>query len=114
MSVLQGMKKLIGQYGSPMVLIHDGQEHEIRAFLQETGSRSQENAQREFSPLGEVYKGLYVYIGPVTPEAAEGDTILYRERRFELRRAELITVGAETAYCWGLCVEKGGESTWGS
>lgn len=112
--MLRTMRKMIARYGTPMVLVQGGQEHPIRAFLQETGSRSQENAQREFSPLGEVYKGLYVYIGPVEPMAAAGDALILRRRRYELRRAEPVYVGGTVAYCWGLCVEKGGESTWGS
>lgn len=111
--MLRAMEKMILRYGSEMVLIHDGQETSIRAFLQETQSRSQENAQREFSPLGEVYKGLHVYIGPVLPGAVIGDQIVYQGRNFEMRRAEPVMVGNEKAYVWGLCVEKGGESQWG-
>lgn len=112
--MLGAMEKMIARYGTPMVLVQNGQERKIRAFLQETGSRSQENAQRAFSPLGEVPKGLYVYIGPVTPVAAAGDLLIFQQRIFELRRAETVMVGDQAAYCWGLCVQKGGDGTWGS
>lgn len=108
------MRKLLRLYGNDMQLHHEGQTYAIRAFLQDTKSRSMENAQREFTPLGEVFKGRYVYIGPVTPAAAEGDTLRFQGRSFELRRAETVVVGGKAAYCWGLCVEKGGDSTWGS
>lgn len=104
------MAKMIRSYGSTMTLVQDGEEIQIRAFLQDTHSKSQENARREFSPLGEVHRGLFVYIGPAQPLAAEGDEIRYQDRFFELRRAEPVMVGDEIAYCWGLCVEKGGES----
>ena len=30
-----------------------------------------------------------------------------------LRRAELVRDGNGPVYCWGMCVEKGGEDTWG-
>lgn len=108
------MEQMIRRYGTAMVLVHDGQEQQIRAFLQETRSHSQENVRREISPLGEISRGMYVYIGPVTPEAAAGDLLLFRERIFELRRAESVMVGDHKAYCWGLCVEKGSDSQWGS
>ena len=105
---------MIRRYGTAMVLVHDGQEQPIRAFLQETRSRSQGYVRREFTPLGEIPRGMYVYIGPVIPEAVAGDLILHGQRIFEVRRAEPVTVGDEKAYCWGLCVTKGGDRQWGS
>lgn len=97
-----------------MVLRQESGEHEIRAFLQATRSRSKDHATREMTPLGEVAKGQYIYIGPVEPMAQTGDELLWQSRIFEVRRAEPVMVGEDPAYCWGLCVEKGGESTWGS
>lgn len=111
--MLQAMQKMMRRYGSDMVLIRGNTWYSIRAFLQETRSHSQENTQREISPLGEIRKGLHVYIGPVLPMAEIGDRIVFQERVFEVRRAEPVMVGQETAYCWGLCVEKGGADEWG-
>ncbi len=108
------MQKLLRSYGNEMQLLQGEQTHSIRAFLQDTLSRSKENAQREFTPLGEIFKGQFVYIGPAEPMAAVGDTLVFQGRRFELRRAEPVMVGNLVAYCWGLCIEKGGDSTWGS
>ena len=112
--MLQAMEKMIDRYGSTMVLVQNGEEKQIRAFLQVTRSKSQENARQDFSALGERYKGMYVYIGPAQPLAAEGDELHYNGRIFRLQRAESVTVADQTAYCWGLCVERGEESTWGS
>lgn len=108
------MDTLIRKYGTEMLLEHDGSSQSIRAFLQESRSKSQENSHREFSALGELNRGLYVYIGPASPMAAAGDSLLWGERRFELRRAEPVMVGNRAVYCWGLCVEKGGADGWGS
>lgn len=93
-----------------MVLIRDGLRYHIRGFMQETRSKSQDNAQREFSPLGEVCLGLYTFIGPVEPLAMAGDRIEYQQRVFEVRRAEAVMMGNKTMYCWGLCVERGAVS----
>lgn len=106
--------KMMQRYGTPVVLVKDGEEVSIRAFVQELKSKSQNSADRVFISLGEVPQQTYVYMGPVTPEAAVGDTLVYQQKTLELRRVELVMAGDEPLYCWGLCVEKGGESTWGS
>ncbi len=112
--MVNAVGKMIQQYGSPMQLVKDGETFSIRAFLQETKSKSRGSAERAFESLGEVPRDVYVYLGPVTPEAAVGDVLMYQEKTLELRRTELVTVGEKALYCWGLCVEKGGDSTWGS
>ena len=101
---------MIRRYGNEMLLIQGEQRWTVRAFLQETRSKNLDNAQREFSPLGEICKGLYVYIGPADPLAGMGDRIKFRQRYFEVRRAEPVMVKDETVYCWALCVERGDES----
>lgn len=105
--------KMIRRYGTPMTLVHDGGETAIRAFLQETESRSAGGAEWEVMPLGQVPKGVYVYIGPVTPEAVAGDDLLCRDKKYQLRRTQLVMVGENPMYCWGICVEKGGDAVWG-
>ncbi len=105
--------KMISRYGSPMKLVQNGMQFDIRAFLQETASRSEGGSQWDVMPLGEVPKGVYVYIGPVSPEALAGDDLLYREKTYQLRRTHLVAVGEEPLYCWGICVEKGGDGAWG-
>ena len=103
---------MLRKFGSTMRLVQGGSQKSIRAFLQESRSKSKDSAGREYSLLGEIPKGVFVYIGPATPEAQVGDILIYQERRFQLRRVEMITVGDKKLYCWGLCVEKGGENAW--
>lgn len=106
--------KLVRQYGSTMMLVRDGVETEIRAFLQETRSKSQSGTQREFNPLGEVPKGMFVYIGPAEEGVCAGNSLIWQGRSFEFRRAEPVMLGDDVLYYWGLCLEKGGEESWGS
>ena len=54
-----------------------------------------------------------MYIGPVEPAAEAGDTLSVDGKEYWLRRTELIRDGNGPVYCWGMCVEKGGEDTWG-
>lgn len=108
------IEKLIQRYGTPMTLTQGEEISEIFAFLQESHSKSEGGAQLEMSVLGEVPKGVYVYIGPVTPQAEKGDTLTLGDKSYLVRRADLVMAGEHSAYCWGICVEKGGDVRWGT
>lgn len=110
----QTLDKLLRRYGNPMTLITGDSEIPVRAFLQETRSKSMENTQRRYTPLGEINRGLFVYIGPAVPAAESGDRVIYQGRVFVIRRSEVIMTTGKPVYCWGLCVEKGGDGAWGS
>ena len=103
---------LMKKYGSPMTLIHEDTSQEIRAFLQETRSKSHVITYRRYSILGETPQGMFVYIGPAEPMAKTGDQLVCGGRRFELRRAEPVMAGSRPVYCWGMCIEKGEADIW--
>ena len=84
-----------------------------RGFFQPVRSKSWQYLEGNYSPLGEVPRGQYVYIGPVEPAAEAGDTLTVDGQDYWLRRTELVRDGNGPVYCWGMCVEKGGEDTWG-
>ena len=113
MTVRKMVEKILNTYGAAVTLLHSGTEYEIRAFFQPVRSKSWSYLSGEYSPLGEVPRGQYVYIGPVEPRAEVGDTVAVGEKRYWLRRSELIQDANGPVYCWGMCVEKGGEDTWG-
>ena len=54
-----------------------------------------------------------MYIGPLEPEAAAGDTVWVEDKAYLVRRSEIVRDGSGPLYCWALCLEKGGEDTWG-
>lgn len=111
---MRGMvSKILQSYGSPLVLRKTETDHEIRAFFQPVRSKSWQYLEGDYSPLGEIPRGQYVYIGPVEPRADEGDTLMVEGREYWLRRSELILDRNGPVYCWGMCVEKGGEDNWG-
>ena len=109
----QMVAKILNTYGAAVQLNHEGTEYEIRAFFQPVRSKSWQYLEGNYSPLGEVPRGQYVYIGPVEPRATAGDTVTVGDKSYWLRRSELIHDANGPVYCWGLCVEKGGEDTWG-
>jgi len=108
------LEKMMDRWGTTMTLQRDGVNWELKGFLQETGSRNWQNMEKVFTPLGEIPRGQYLYLGPLEPETGVGDVLLKGGRIFEIRRSEVIYFGDAPAYSWGLCVEKGGEDTWGS
>ncbi len=107
------VSKILNCYGSAVTLTQGETAHAIRAFFQPVRSKSWQYLEGDYSPLGEVPRGQYVYIGPVEPQAQAGDTLTVEGRDYWLRRTELILDSDGPVYCWGMCVEKGGSDTWG-
>ena len=84
-----------------------------RGIFQPVRSKSWQYLEGNYSPLGEVPRGQYVYIGPAERCVAFGDTLEVGGKDYMVRRVEPVYYGEEIAYYWGMCVEKGGEDTWG-
>ena len=107
------VSKILRSYGSAVTLRKGGTAHEIRAFFQPVRSKSWQYLEGDYSPLGEIPRGRHIYIGPLEPEAAAGDTILRNGQQYLVRRSEIVYDHQGPAYCWGLCLEKGGADDWG-
>ena len=105
--------QILKKYGTAVTLCRGSQRYECRAFFQPVRSTSWDASDSEYSPLGEIPRGRYVYIGPTEPAAAAGDTVLVDGKAYLMRRSELIRGEKGPVYCWGLCLEKGGENQWG-
>ena len=105
--------RILNKYGTRLVLSRGDTRWEVSAFFQPVRSKSWETSDADYSPLGEIPRGRYVYIGPLVPEAAAGDTVGLDGKAYLMRRSEVIRDGQGPVYCWGLCLEKGGEDTWG-
>lgn len=104
---------ILDSYGTDLVLIHGGESYDVRAFFRPVQSKSWSYLEGEYSPLGEIPRGQYVYIGPVEPRAEVGDVIRIGFKPYWIRRAEVIYGPSGPTYCWAMCVEKGGDDTWG-
>ena len=109
----QMVGKILRTYGTAMTLSRGGEVWEIFAFFQPVRSKSWQYLEGNYSPLGEIPRGQYVYIGPVEPMAKAGDTLVIDGQTYWLRRTELVRDSEGPVYCWGLCVEKGGDDHWG-
>lgn len=111
---MRGMvDKILRQYGTGMTLIRDGEETSVRGFFQPVLSRSFQNMVQLDTPLGEVGRGQYLYIGSAEAMVREGDSLRLGDREYVFCRAEPYYYCADAVYIWGLCMEKGEEDTWG-
>lgn len=103
----------MSRYGTDMELKDEGGTRAVRGFFQAAGT-GRMSMETEAMALGEVPRGRYLYLGPVSAGAGEGDTITLGGRDYLLRRVENFYFGGEPIYQWGLCTRKGSEDEWGS
>ncbi len=97
-----------------MILSGPEGTREVRGFFQPVRSKSWQSMVNLATPLGEVFRGQYIYIGPAEVSVCEGELVTLGQKNYFLRRVEQYYYGDEAIYTWGLCVEKGVNDTWGS
>ena len=106
-------EKILRQYGTDMTLYSGTKTQKVRCFFQPVNSTSWQSIENVASPLGEMSRGQYTYVGPADVEVKEGDTLELGEKKYLLRRVEPYYYRNQVVYLWGLCVEKGVNDTWG-
>lgn len=112
------MRKMVStilrQHGTTMQLNRGDETVTVKGFFQPVRSKSWQSLVDQETPLGEVFRGQYIYIGPADVAVSEGDILTVGEKSYFLRRTELYRYGDEAVYTWGMCIEKGVNDTWGS
>lgn len=112
------MKKLVGsllkQCGVTMTVTRASGEESVKGIFQPVRSKSFQSMVSLDTPLGEVPRGQYVYIGPAEVAVEDGDTLQVGGTYYIFRRVEPFYCGEDIVYLWGLCVEKGVNDTWGA
>lgn len=106
--------KILKQYGTAMTVSGSGGSTAVRGFFQPVRSKSWQNMVGLDTPLGEVPRGQYIYIGPPEVAAKDGDILTVGGKDYVFRRVEPYYYGDAAVYLWGLCMEKGVNDTWGS
>lgn len=105
---------ILSQYGSTARLIRDGTDTTVTGIFQPVQAKGWQNYTKELTPLGLAEKGQYLFIASGDELLQEGDCLEIGERQYLLRRTAQWYYGEEAIYSWALCVEKGGEDSWGS
>lgn len=105
---------ILQSYGSTVEAVLGESAQSCRAFLQPVTSKSWQNMEHVFGPLGEIPRGQYLYIGPVAQDILSAEYLRCHGTDYLVRRADTLLMGDEPLYIWGLCVKKGGEDPWSS
>lgn len=108
------MNRLLGRYGMQAVITTENGSVTARVFFHSVNSRSWQNMEKVFLPLGEIPRGQYICVFPAGLAVAAGDTVTVGGRDYRVCRVEEMAMHTGTVYQWSLCMEKGGEDTWGS
>ncbi len=106
------IEKILRLYGKGMLLRHEGREYPVEAFWQVAIGKTERHANLQPGIIGLEDKTRYIYIGPMEPVAAAGDTVVVDGKEFLVRDAQVIYGGSEGVYRWGICAEKGGVPSW--
>lgn len=101
------VERLLARLGAELVLRQSGEETCLWGLIQHSRSKSLQNMRQDFSPIGKIPNGQYVYIGPAQPAVAAGDELILGDTVYILRRAERVWFRDMPIYTWGLCVQKG-------
>ena len=109
----QTVEKILSRYGPDLTIVSGLEERTVRGFFRAVNSKSWQSMESEATLLGEITRGQYVYMGPVSGGVQEGETLVLGDRSYLVRRTELYYYGNQAVYQWGLCVEKGVNDTWG-
>ena len=107
------VEKVLSQHGTDLTIVSGLEQKTVRGFFRAVNSKSWQSMESEASLLGEITRGQYVYMGPVSAAVKEGDSLLLGNRNYLFRRTEQYYYGNQPVYQWGLCVEKGVNDTWG-
>lgn len=105
---------LLRQHGTTIRISGADGERTVKGFFQPVRSKSWQSMVNQETPLGEVFRGQYIYIGPGDVEVREGELVSVDGKDYFLRRVEKYHYGDQAIYTWGMCVEKGVNDTWGS
>lgn len=108
------MDEVFRRYGVDAQITSDARRQKVKVFFHSVNSRSWQNMERMFFPLGEIHRGQYICVLPIWAAAQAGDTVTVNGKSYKLRRVEEMFVKGASIYRWGLCVEKGGDDNWGA
>ncbi len=105
---------ILAGYGSTVTAVGASSSRSFRAFLQLVTSKSWQNMEKVFGPLGEIPRGQYLYLGPAEEDILGAKYLECHGERYLVRRADTLLLGDAPVYVWGLCVRKGAEDPWSS
>lgn len=107
------MQRLFDLYGTDATVQNGNEKTQLRVFFQSVNSRSWQNMERIWGPLGQIPRGQYVCILPSGSAQTDG-VLQVNGMDYRVCRVEDMAFQGKVLYQWAICREKGGKDTWGS
>ena len=114
MTVRKLVDRIFRRYGAPVVVITSYDYVTIYGFAEHTATSARKYVLPEHSPLGELPRGHYLMLLPLTLVLKPGDSLMYSNHWYVVRRAEKVYFRDEALYYCCLCEEKGEPDLWGT
>lgn len=107
------MRKLIdrvfARYGTEAVLSTGENTDTLRVFFQSVNSKSWQNMEKVFHPLGFEPRGQYICMLPADAAAENGSTLTVAGNDYLICRVEKMPICTNPVYQWAICTGKGSE-----
>ena len=107
------LDKILKGYGREITLCRAGEEIAVYGFFQPDTGRTDRLSVVQAGHLGREDRMRYSYYGPAEYPVEDGDELVADGKSYLVRSGQVQYAGETPVYCWGLCVEKGGEDLWG-
>ena len=107
----QLLDRLFDLYGKTAILERAGVQKRVQVFFQGSNSKSWQNMERVYGPLGEIPRGQSLcFLRSGT--AKVGDGLWLQGRAYRICRVEDMLLGEHVLYQWCLCAQKGRTDAW--
>lgn len=99
----QAFSSLLSRYGQAVTLTAGGEDpRQGQAFLQPVLERREDWKQVLPTPLGSLRQERFLYLGEPGLPLHEGDTVVWRQMRYEVRTAQPVYVGEVLSHWWAV------------
>lgn len=105
---------ILRKYGTEVTLCRKQGDVKVRCFFQPVNSTSWQSIAHTESPIGHSTRAEYLCIAPAEAGIREDDVLACGGRYYLAQRVEPYCCCAEPVYLWVLCLERGGQDTWGA
>lgn len=100
--------EILMQHGENAVLRENGEEREIKVFIQPIINRAEDRTWHKMTELGEYDASRYYYFGPAEVEIGDcdGTCILYNGQEYRFLKAEAFRVEGKISHWEGVLKKK--------
>lgn len=107
------IERVFARYGTDATVQTGETLAQVKVFFQSVNSKSWQNMEAAFHPLGAVPGGQYVCMLPAAAAVEKGSTLTVAEKDYTVCRVETMPIDEAPVYQWAICTGKGSEEAWG-